>query len=68
VPEVLVNNAGYGLFGPLASLGIDEQLGMIQLNITTLTHLARLFLPEMIGRRKGFILNVASTAAFSQGR
>lgn len=67
VPEVLVNNAGYGLFGPLASLGIDEQLGMIQLNITTLTHLARLFLPEMIGRRKGFVLNVASTAAFQPG-
>jgi len=67
LPEILVNNAGYGLFGPFASLGIDEQLGMIQLNITTLTHLTRLFLPEMIRRRQGFVLNVASTAAFQPG-
>jgi len=67
VPEILVNNAGVGLFGPFADLGIDEQLGMIQLNITTLTHLTRLFVPGMIRRRSGFILNVASTAAFQPG-
>jgi len=67
VPEIVVNNAGYGLFGAFADLGTDEQLEMIQLNITTLTHLTRLFLPEMIRRRNGFILNVASTAAFQPG-
>lgn len=66
-PEIVVNNAGAGLFGSFADLGTDEQLGMIQLNITALTHLTRLFLPEMIRRRKGFILNVASTAAFQPG-
>lgn len=67
VPEILVNNAGYGLYGPFADLGTDAQLGMIQLNITTLTHLTRLFLPEMIARHRGFVLNVASTAAFQPG-
>ena len=67
LPEILVNNAGYGLFGPFAGLSIEEQLGMIQLNITTLTHLTRLFLPEMIRRRQGFVLNLASTAAFQPG-
>lgn len=67
VPEILVNNAGYGLFGPFAALDTDEQLRMIQLNITSLTHLTRLFVPGMIQRQRGFVLNVASTAAFQPG-
>ena len=65
--DVLVNNAGFGGFGEFASMAEEEILGQIQLNITALTHLTRLFLPAMIGRRSGKIMNVASTAAFQPG-
>jgi short-subunit dehydrogenase len=65
--EVLINNAGFGLFGPFATLSLQEQLDMVQVNVTALTHLTRLFLPEMIDRRSGRVLNVASTAAFQPG-
>jgi uncharacterized protein len=65
--DVLVNNAGFGAFGEFAGMPEEEVLGQIQLNITTLTHLSRLFLPPMLERRQGKIMNVASTAAFQPG-
>lgn len=65
--DVLVNSAGFGLQGEFADLAVDQQLEMIQLNVTTLTELTRLFLPEMLDRKQGGILNVASTAAFQPG-
>jgi short-subunit dehydrogenase len=65
--DVLVNNAGFGARGPFAQLPADRQLDMLQVNITALTQLTRLFLPGMIARRRGGILNVASTAAFQPG-
>jgi len=65
--DVLVNNAGFGAFGEFASMTEEEILGQIQLNITALTHLTRLFLPPMLVRRSGRIMNVASTAAFQPG-
>jgi short-subunit dehydrogenase len=65
--DVLVNNAGFGDRGKVAELGLERQLHMIQVNVTALTHLTRLFLPGMLGRRRGGILNVASTAAFQPG-
>jgi hypothetical protein len=65
--ETLINNAGFGLIGTFASLPLDRQLQMIDLNIRTLTALAHLVLPGMIERRCGAILNVASTAAFQAG-
>ena len=65
--DVLVNNAGFGQFGLFAENDLEECLQQIQLNITTLTHLTRLYLPEMIARHSGRILNVASTAAFQAG-
>ena len=65
--DVLVNNAGFGARGAFAELDLNRQLGMIQLNVTTLTHLTRLFLPGMLERHRGGILNVASTAAFQPG-
>ena len=67
VIDVLVNNAGFGVFGEFARMSEDEILGQIQLNVTALTHLTRLFLPGMLGRRRGKIMNVASTAAFQPG-
>lgn len=65
--DVLVNNAGFGLVGKFWDLPDDEQMQMIQLNIGALTQLTRLYLPDMIERRTGYILNVASTAAFVPG-
>jgi uncharacterized protein len=67
VVDVLVNNAGFGQYGLFAENELEECLRQIQLNVTTLTHLTRLYLPEMIGRGSGRILNVASTAAFQAG-
>jgi len=65
--DILVNNAGFGAFGEFAQMPEDEILGQISLNITALTELTRLFLPPMIARRSGRILNVASTAGFQPG-
>jgi len=65
--DVLVNNAAFGAFGEFASMAEEEILGQIQLNMTALTHLTRLFLPTMLARRGGKIMNVASTAAFQPG-
>jgi uncharacterized protein len=65
--DVLVNNAGFGAAGSVADLPLEKQRDMIQVNITALTHLARLFLPGMIERRSGGILNVGSTAGFQPG-
>ena len=65
--DVLVNNAGFGQFGMFAESDLEECMCQIQLNVTTLTHLARLYLPNMIERHDGRILNVASTAAFQAG-
>jgi len=65
--DVLVNNAGFGALGPVAELDLDRQMEMIQVNVAALTHLTRLLLPGMIGRRRGGILNVGSTAGFQAG-
>ena len=65
--EVLVNNAGYGLAGRFAELPVEGQTGEIDLNIRALTALSRLFAPAMVARKRGRILNVASTAAFQPG-
>jgi hypothetical protein len=65
--DVLVNNAGFGAQGRFAELPLERQLQMVQVNVTALTHLTRLLLPGMIERRRGGVLNVASTAAFQPG-
>lgn len=65
--DVLVNNAGFGSIGHVADLDVSRQLDMIQVNITTLTHLTRLLLPAMIERDRGGVLNVGSTAGFQAG-
>jgi len=65
--DVLVNNAGFGALGMFASLDADRQMEMIQVNVAALTHLTRLLLPGMIQRRRGGVLNVASTAGFQAG-
>lgn len=65
--DVLVNNAGVGDFGPFAEAEADKVLGMIQLNIASLTELTHRYLPGMVARGSGRVLNVASTAAFQPG-
>jgi short-subunit dehydrogenase len=65
--DILVNNAAYGKYGEFAEIPLEETLGQIQLNITALTHLTKLFLGPMVERRAGRILNVASTAGFQAG-
>jgi short-subunit dehydrogenase len=63
----LVNNAGYGLAGRFAETDLSNELRMIQVNVSALTHLTKLFLPGMLARHEGAILNVASTAGFVPG-
>lgn len=65
--DVLINNAGFGLFGDFASSKWEKELSMIQLNIVALTELTKLLLPNMLKNKNGRILNVASTAAFQPG-
>ena len=65
--DVLVNDAGFGVYGPFSQTDGAKELEMIQVNISALTHLTKLFLPAMLERRCGRILNVASTAAFQPG-
>lgn len=65
--DVLVNNAGFGARGHVAGIGVQRQLEMIEVNVAALTRLTALFLPGMLERRHGAVLNVASTAAFQAG-
>jgi short-subunit dehydrogenase len=65
--DVLVNNAGFPTYGHFADLDTRTELDELQVNIVALTHLTRLFLPGMVARRDGRILNLASTAAFQPG-
>ena len=65
--DVLVNNAGFGANGAFAEIPLSRQLEMLQVNITALTELTGLFLPGMISRRRGGILNVGSVAGFQPG-
>ena len=65
--DILVNNAGAGLYGFFSETDLSLELKMLQLNIVALTALTKLMLAEMIKRRRGKILNVASTAAFQPG-
>jgi uncharacterized protein len=62
--DYLVNNAGFGTSGRFADLPLDRELEEIDLNVTGLVAMTRLFLPGMVERKRGTIINVASTAAF----
>jgi uncharacterized protein len=62
--ELLVNNAGFGAYGELPSVEVSRLLDMVQVNCAAVVHLTRLYLPEMVTRRSGDILILASTAAF----
>jgi len=65
--DVLVNNAGFGDLGPFAAADLAKALRMIQVNVTALTELTGLFLPGMVARNRGRVLNVGSVAGFQPG-
>lgn len=65
--EVLVNNAGFGLWGKFEETPWERERAMIDLNVRVLVELTKRFLPGMVQRHSGRVLNVASTAAFQPG-
>jgi uncharacterized protein len=65
--DVLVNNAGFGDTGKFHTLSRDKQINMIDLNVRALTELTHLFGSQMVERKQGQILNVASVVAFMPG-
>ena len=65
--DVLINNAGFGLFGKFSQTNWQLESQMLNLHVVTTTHLTKLFLPQMLRRNSGKILNVASLAAFQPG-
>jgi short-subunit dehydrogenase len=65
--DYLINNAGFGLYGMFTETDWEKEDQMIQLNMATLTHFCKLFIPDMTDRGFGRILNIASTAAFQPG-
>ena len=67
VVDALVNNAGFGTYGLFAETDLGAELDLLQVNVVALTHLSKLFLPGMLARGRGYVLNVASTAAFQPG-
>ena len=65
--DILINNAGYGLLGKFDKTDLEKQLNMIDLNIKSVHVLTKLFLKDFIKKDSGYILNVASAAAFGPG-
>jgi short-subunit dehydrogenase len=65
--DYLINNAGIGLLGNFIERDLQATLPMIQINIVALTALTRLFLPSMVARNYGWVLNVASVAGLMPG-
>ena len=65
--HVLINNAGYAMWGPFVETSLEDELRMVQVNVVALTSLAKLVLRDMVKRGSGRVMNVASTAAFQPG-
>ena len=65
--DILINNAGFGLFGEFNSTDLNRELNMIDVNIKAVHVLTKLFLKDMVKRNSGYILNVSSSASFQAG-
>ena len=62
--DILVNNAGLGIFGAFHTNPIEQELSQVRVNCEAMVHLARLFVPRMVDRKRGWVLITASTASF----
>lgn len=62
--EVLINNAGLGLYGNFAAIPWEKEKQMLDVDIDAVVHLTKLFTPGMVARGRGFVLNVASVGAY----
>jgi len=62
--DVLINNAGFGQYGEFTNPDTKRLLDMVQVNCAAVVHLSRLYLPDMVRRRSGYVMIVASTASF----
>ena len=67
VPDILINNAGYGMYGSFDRIGTENETNMIQLNVAFLTELTKIIYRQMLKKGKGRILNVSSVAGFMPG-
>ena len=65
--DIVINNAGFGVYGEFVNTNIDKELDMIDINIKTVHTLTKLFLKDFKAKDKGYILNVSSSAAFLPG-
>lgn len=65
--DLLINNAGFGLFGSFIETDLNKELDMIDVNIKAVHMLTKLYLKDMVKRNTGYILNVASAAGFGSG-
>lgn len=65
--DILINNAGFGLFGEFDKTDLDKELKMINTNIIAVHYLTKMFLKDFIEKDSGYILNVASSAGFMAG-
>lgn len=65
--NIVINNAGFGLFGEFISTDLERELNMVDLNIKSLHVLTKLFLKDFVKKDSGYLFNVASSAAFEPG-
>lgn len=65
--DIIINNAGFGIFGEFNETNLDKELELVDTNIKAVHILTKLFLKDFIKKDKGYILNVASSAAFMSG-
>ena len=65
--DIVINNAGFGLLGEFVSSDLNRELNMIDLNIKALHILTKLFLKDFVNKDRGYLLNIASSAAFQPG-
>lgn len=63
--DILINNAGFGVFGEFTETNLEKELQLINTNITAVHILTKLFLQDMVKRNSGHILNVSSVAGFA---
>ena len=65
--DILINNAGFGVHGPIIETDLNKEINMLETNIMAVHILMKLFLEDMVKKNKGKILNVSSMAAFAPG-